>query len=140
VAYSNLRPRTSRLDSWKEIAGYLHRDVRTVIRWEKERSLPVHRLPGGKQHGVFAYPEEIDAWLLGQSDHELDAAAKQRPSRKYLVGITSLLLACMAYSPTLKRLTPGFWDNPTMSLTPLPSSGRPANTWLALPRCCWPVF
>ncbi|HLB89863.1 MAG TPA: hypothetical protein VJK29_19555, partial [Terriglobales bacterium] len=95
MAYSNLRPRTSRLDSWKEIAGYLHRDVRTVIRWEKERSLPVHRLPGGKRHGVFAYPEEIDAWLLGQSDHELDAAAKQRPSRKYLVGITSLLLACL---------------------------------------------
>lgn len=35
-----------RLDSWKEIAAYLCRGERTVKRWERERSLPVHRLPG----------------------------------------------------------------------------------------------
>lgn len=57
-----------RLDSWKEIADYLGRDVRTVIRWEKEKSLPVHRLPGGKRQGVFAYSEEIDQWMLGHGD------------------------------------------------------------------------
>ena len=32
-----------RLDSWKEIAAYLNRSVRTVTRWEREESLPVHR-------------------------------------------------------------------------------------------------
>jgi len=52
-----------RLDSWKEIADYLRRDVRTVIRWERERGLPVHRIPGGKRSVVFAYREEIDRWL-----------------------------------------------------------------------------
>jgi hypothetical protein len=30
-----------RLDSWKEIAAHLKRDVRTVQRWEKEHGLPV---------------------------------------------------------------------------------------------------
>jgi len=54
------------LNSWKEIAYYLGRDVRTVRRWEKERGLPVHRVPGGKRSGVFAYPAEIDGWLLGK--------------------------------------------------------------------------
>jgi Tol biopolymer transport system component len=52
-----------RLDSWKEIADYLRRDVRTVIRWEKQRQLPVHRIPGGKRHTVFAFTDEIDAWM-----------------------------------------------------------------------------
>jgi hypothetical protein len=41
-----------RLESWKEIAAYLGRDLRTVMRWEKERSLPVHRVPGGGRAGV----------------------------------------------------------------------------------------
>lgn len=55
----------ARLNSWKEIADYLDRDKRTVIRWEKEKGLPAHRVPGGKRHAVFAYTEEIDNWLSG---------------------------------------------------------------------------
>lgn len=55
-----------RLASWKEIAAYLRREVRTVIRWEKERGLPVHRVPGG-QGGVFAYADELDKWATGQT-------------------------------------------------------------------------
>jgi DNA-binding transcriptional regulator YiaG len=31
------------LESWKEIAAYLKRDVTTVQRWEKRERLPVHR-------------------------------------------------------------------------------------------------
>jgi hypothetical protein len=52
-----------RLDSWKEIAAYLDRDLRTVRRWEKEKGLPVRRVPGGERSAVFAYPEEIDKWM-----------------------------------------------------------------------------
>jgi Tol biopolymer transport system component len=58
-------PVRGRLDSWKEIAAYLNRDVRTVIRWEQEKALPVHRVPGGKRQAVFAYKDEIEAWLAG---------------------------------------------------------------------------
>lgn len=71
---SENRPVNGRLDSWKEIAAYLNRDVRTVIRWEKEKGLPVHRVPGGKRQAVFTYRQELDAWLeseqigLGQED------------------------------------------------------------------------
>jgi tetratricopeptide (TPR) repeat protein len=52
-----------RLDSWKEIATFFGRDERTVKRWEKERALPVHRVPGGVRSGVFAYTDELSQWL-----------------------------------------------------------------------------
>jgi hypothetical protein len=52
-----------RLDSWKEIANFFDRDERTVKRWEKERGLPVYRVPGSARGGVFAYAEELAEWL-----------------------------------------------------------------------------
>jgi len=55
----------TRLDSWKAIAQYLGRNERTVQRWEFDRELPVHRLPGAKRGGVFAYPVELDVWMAG---------------------------------------------------------------------------
>src|SRR5512135_2313717 len=51
-----------RLDSWKEIAVYLKRDVRTVQRWEKTEGLPVHRHVHEKLGTVYAYKAEIEAW------------------------------------------------------------------------------
>jgi hypothetical protein len=51
------------LNSWKEIAVYMRRAVRTVQRWEKENGLPVHRLQGKKRSPVFALQKEIDIWL-----------------------------------------------------------------------------
>src|SRR5205807_8474284 len=58
---------SERLDGWKQIAEYLKRDVTTVIRWEREKGLPVQRIPGGKRQAVFAYREDIDGWLLAPS-------------------------------------------------------------------------
>ncbi len=52
-----------KLVSWKSIAAYFDCDQRTAKRWEHERGLPVHRAPGGKRSGVFAYPSELDSWL-----------------------------------------------------------------------------
>jgi hypothetical protein len=51
-----------RIDSWKEIAAFFERDERTVKRWEKERALPIHRIPG-ERGGVFAYIGELTGWL-----------------------------------------------------------------------------
>jgi tetratricopeptide (TPR) repeat protein len=56
-------PADHRLDSWKEIAAYFGRDERTVKRWEKERGLPVHRMPGGGRGTVFAFASELSTWL-----------------------------------------------------------------------------
>jgi TolB-like protein len=60
-----------RLDSWKEIAAFFGRAERTVKRWETERGLPVHRVPGGGRSAVFAYTNELADWLKGRSE-ELD--------------------------------------------------------------------
>lgn len=59
-----------RLDSWKAIADYLGRDLSTVRRWENEKGLPVHRVPGGKRQAVFAFAVEIDDWLSGLSNDQ----------------------------------------------------------------------
>ena len=59
----NQAPPKNRLDSWKEIARYLGKHQRTVIRWEKN-GLPVHRVPGGSKKAVFAFKEDIDSWLV----------------------------------------------------------------------------
>ena len=58
--------RESRLDSWKEIAAYLRRDVSTVQRWEKREGMPVHRHVHEKQGSVSAVRAELDAWLRGR--------------------------------------------------------------------------
>ena len=46
-----------RLDSWKEIAAYLKRDVTTVQRWEKREGMPVHRHLHDKMGSVYALRE-----------------------------------------------------------------------------------
>jgi tetratricopeptide (TPR) repeat protein len=63
---------TDRLDSWKEIAAYLCRGERTAKRWESERLLPVHRLPGGGRGSVYAFTEELDEWLISATANKLD--------------------------------------------------------------------
>jgi TolB-like protein/Flp pilus assembly protein TadD len=83
---SQLRPvgeaaRADLLDSWKEIAAYLKREVRTVQRWEKSLGLPVRRLSHDKQGTVFAYKAEIDAWWREREtkieEDETDAGTSQ---------------------------------------------------------------
>ena len=55
--------RGRRLESWKEIAAYLGRDVTTVRRWEKREGMPVHRHVHDKGGSVYAFSSELDAWL-----------------------------------------------------------------------------
>jgi phage terminase Nu1 subunit (DNA packaging protein) len=51
-----------RLESWKEVAAYLKRDVRTVVRWEKNEGLPIHRQMHQARGNVFAYKSELESW------------------------------------------------------------------------------
>lgn len=57
-------PQTSsdRLDSWKEIAAHLNRNVRTVQRWERAEGLPVHRHLHASRGSVYASAAELDRW------------------------------------------------------------------------------
>lgn len=56
-----------RLDSWKDIATYLKRDVSTVQRWEKREAMPVHRHLHDKLGSVYAFRVELDAWSQSRS-------------------------------------------------------------------------
>jgi len=91
------QPPSERLDSWKEIAAYLRRDVTTVQRWEKRERMPVHRHRHDRAGSVYAYRAELDAWARTRRptleaeearagrptgpDAEADRPASSRPFR-----------------------------------------------------------
>lgn len=62
MSSGNLSEKGKILDSWKEIAAYLNRNVRTCQVWEHEHGLPIHRLEGSSRGRVFTYTSELDAW------------------------------------------------------------------------------
>ena len=66
-----------RLDSWKEIAAYLKRDVTTVRRWEKREGLPVRRHLHDRRDSVYAFSSELDGWLEGRRNTVPVATAPQ---------------------------------------------------------------
>ncbi len=66
----------TRLESWKEVAAFFGRTERTVMRWESERGLPIHRLPGDLRSRISADVDELEAWLRSADgpDHETAAS------------------------------------------------------------------
>src|ERR1700716_1852524 len=74
-----------RLDSWKEIAVYLKRDVTTVQRWEKREGMPVHRHLHDRMGSVYAFSSELDAWVqsrrlrLEEEEEEKERRAEAPP-------------------------------------------------------------
>jgi hypothetical protein len=116
-----------RFDSWKEIATFLGRDIRTVRRWEAERGLPVHRVPGDGRRAVFAYEREIEGWLKSAEDlsdnHEATEVKRngERVARRralvwgicsiLVVGISGYAIATLSrafgrHSTQIKRVSP----------------------------------
>jgi hypothetical protein len=51
------------LNSWKEVATYMGRGVRTVQRWEQELGLPIRRPRGKSRSAVVALAPDLDEWL-----------------------------------------------------------------------------
>ena len=72
------RPPNRRLDSWKEIAAYFGRDERTVKRWEKERGLPIRRLPGARG-GVYAFTDDLAHWMEARNSIGSDMSPASFP-------------------------------------------------------------
>jgi len=122
--------RGKRLDSWKEIAAHLNRDVTTVQRWERLEGMPVHRHVHAKRGSVYALTDELDAWmrsrslrtaqgngdgvvssdLPSQATHPAVSAGSTRWKPVLLVAATGALLAIGACL-WLQR-TEYFWRNP----------------------------
>ena len=92
-----------RLDSWKEIAAYLGREVRTVQLWEKNEGLPIHRHQHARQGSVYAFQSELDAWKQARANSPAPALP-DAPRRKPMpwiaaaVGLVVALIAVAFYS------------------------------------------
>ena len=81
MAESEIVPST-RLNSWKQIATFLGRGVRTVQRWERELQLPVHRIGTGPRSPVYALAMELNFWITtsGAMRSEPAQGAPLRPA------------------------------------------------------------
>ncbi|MGB6688076.1 MAG: hypothetical protein WBE76_09575 [Terracidiphilus sp.] len=120
------KPAEKHLDSWKEIAAYLNRDVATVQRWEKREGMPVHRHLHNKRGSVYAAPEELDAWRESRRSAPSDAKrgvstatlapgeAAEVPRRRGRIFISALFVAAAVAIGGYFRLegTDRFWRNP----------------------------
>src|SRR3954451_5652348 len=103
------------LNSWKAIAFYLGRDVRTVQLWEKEQALPVHRQRHSKLASVFAYKSELDRWLQDRTDKpKLGAVRQTRPTADSAAAQSVLVNGTAAASPL-----PSLAETPVDSDPPL---------------------
>jgi hypothetical protein len=79
------------LSSWKDIARYLGKGVRTVQRWEHHLGLPVRRPVGASQKSaVVLYRGDVDAWLATRfsartlEKNEIEASQTSRSARTTL--------------------------------------------------------
>src|SRR5215475_12748098 len=90
-----------RLDSWKEIAAYLGREVRTVQLWEKSEGLPIHRQQHAKQGSVYAFKSELDSWRESRKPVE-----KSKPPIFMLAGIAAAIAILVAGWFLLRRPAP----------------------------------
>src|SRR5271168_2792485 len=127
AAHTEPLPAKQRLDSWKEIAAFFDRDERTVKRWEKERGLPVYRVPGSARGGVFAYAEELAEWL--QSPHHDWESVENSAGEKTSAG-EGRDRAVPANLLTIR--VPAEVPAPTLHLVPPPSRMATARTFLWL--------
>lgn len=82
---------SGRLDSWKEIAGYIGRDERTAQRWRRLYGMPVHHSPGHGRGRVYAIRRELDVWLAGSA-----AAAPARFWPRVALSLLALATALLA--------------------------------------------
>ena len=95
-----------RFDSWKEIAAYFGRDVRTVRRWERDEGLPVHRHLHRARGSVYGIQDELDLWQARRTAATAVPGGSGQAGKRFLlipVVLTPLVLAgslVLTYRPT----------------------------------------
>jgi hypothetical protein len=66
------------LTSWKEIAQYAGKGVRTIQRWEVEFGFPIRRAKANGHRSIIAIPEEINTWVRSQTGTRQDELERLR--------------------------------------------------------------
>lgn len=89
-------PDEPRLESWKAIAAYLDRNVRTAKRWEVNEGLPVHRHRHLSGNSVYAYSREIDLWRENRKPAGAQRRAVPEPRRPWSMLAAAVALAALA--------------------------------------------
>ncbi len=95
------------LSSWKEIATYLGVSVRTAQGWERERGLPVRRLPGGRGR-VSVTAAELEQWKRSGDERKVDPEPppRRRTSRWWWLAIAGVLASAFLIGvPLLPRVS-----------------------------------
>ena len=113
-------PGNERLESWKAVAAYLNRDVRTAMRWEKSEGLPIHRLRHLSRSSIYAYPRELDDW---RANRRLESSpASSRAVRLRPIAIAATLAICLLSSGTGQFTGPlaAHQDGPVDRVLPWP--------------------
>jgi Tol biopolymer transport system component len=96
----------SPLESWKEIAAYLERDVSTVRRWEKRENLPVRRYLHQTRSSVYAYPSELDSWKSTRQPRSDDAFLTPPRRATAAVGLALAVMLALGAVASGPLLTP----------------------------------
>ncbi|HEY6350067.1 MAG TPA: tetratricopeptide repeat protein [Candidatus Angelobacter sp.] len=112
------RSSADRLDSWKEIASYLRRDVRTVQRWEKKERLPVYRHQHDKLGSVYAYKGELEVWFKTRQQ-EVPEALSVPGSRDEKIKLVVLPFGNLNADPEQDYFSDGLTEEMITQLTRL---------------------
>lgn len=120
------------LDSWKAIASYLDRDIRTCSRWEKKLGLPVHRIDDNSSRSkVFAYRSEIDRWLkekAGYKELQKKSFLKNKWVIAGLISVSAVILVVVSLS-VFFNWSPFSSSAGTVSLAVLPFENHNASEY-----------
>ena len=95
-----------RLDSWKEVAVFFGRTIRTVQRWERTEKLPVHRHIHGKLGSVYAFESELLAWRDARSRQRAECPLRKKASTRRL-RVAVLPFANLSTDPQLRHFEDG---------------------------------